>query len=180
MKKIIVMLLMAVAFSGNAEAQKGMMGVGINGGIGFDFAGYGVVPGVGVKFQYNITDIIRLEPSFSYYFLNANTPYGGLNSAGLVNAHIFFMNPRRLRPYFLAGIGYSSVKERENYYYNYLNYKYEETRGGFAFDAGLGLDCRLSHRISLQVEAVILKQTNYFHTFTGWILKPNIGVAFNF
>lgn len=176
MKKIIVMLLMAVAFCGSAEAQKGMMGVGVNGGIGLELeSGDAVRPGVGVKFQYNITNFIRLEPSFSYYFGNDE----GLDYAGLVNAHIFFMNPRRVRPYFLAGIGYSSTR-RWAHYYSMYSYGTRESSGGFAFDAGLGLDWRLSHRISLQIEAGALKQTGFEGFERGLSMKANIGVAFNF
>ena len=62
MKKLFIALLMIVTFCGNAMAQKGMHGIGVNGGMNYgeDVAAYGV----GVKYQYYISNYVRVETSF--------------------------------------------------------------------------------------------------------------------
>ena len=178
-KKIILVLLLAVVTSGSAWAQKGMMGVGINfaGNVGLDDGGIGL--GSALKFQYNISDYFRLEPSISGYALVDDGE--AFDGAALLNVHAFFISPRSLRPYAFAGVGYLGYLKKHNYYYG-SSYDEEDRKDGFGFDAGLGLDYRMSHHFSLQLEAGALMGTNGIaDEGTDCIgLKFNLGVCYNF
>ena len=152
------MIVVVLACSVQSYAQKGMQGVGVNFATNVVDA---FAPGVGVKYQYNISNYVRLEPSFSLYGLEDD----GFSMAGMLNVHLFFSSPRSLRPYFFAGAGY-------------VNFRYNggEDRGGVGADAGLGLDWRLSHKISLQLEAGVLAGSEDVQ-IGG---KFNLGVCYNF
>ena len=93
-KKVILTLLMAMAFSLNGVAQKGMNGIGINipvgTGDGFTWVG------IGVKYQYNISDYFRIEPSFEYSpvyskkdYLGVVDDYNYIKMNAFLNGHIF-------------------------------------------------------------------------------------------
>ena len=65
MKKLaflVITLIMGVttAFSQNAQEDKGI-GLNLNYAAETSF-------GLGAKFQYNLTDHVRIEPEFNYYF----------------------------------------------------------------------------------------------------------------
>ena len=114
MKKLFLVLLVAVVSSGSAWAQKGMMGVGANvamTAIPITEGGLGI--GGGVKFQYNISDYFRIEPSFTYY-ANVDENKTTAEMAGLVNLHAFLSSPRTLRPYIFVGGGYVRINGIEN------------------------------------------------------------------
>ncbi len=185
MKKLFLVLLVAVVSSGSAWAQKGMMGVGANvamTAIPITEGGLGI--GGGVKFQYNISDYFRIEPSFTYY-ANVDENKTTAEMAGLVNLHAFLSSPRTLRPYIFVGGGYVRINGIEKYYaiYNYnVGYdiidnvkKLKESR--FGVDAGIGLDYRVSHHFSLQAEAGIM---GAFGKNTDLIIKANIGACYTF
>ena len=194
MKKLILVLLLAVVTSGSAWAQKGMMGVGGNLAmtVGFDDGGIGI--GGAVKFQYNISDYFRIEPSVTYY-APLDEKNGTFDLAALANIHIFILSPRSVRPYVFAGVGYLGYKkDKENYWAvyndtydsqgNWTGYTTKEyssiehkTDNGFGIDGGLGLDCRLSHSLSLQVEAGVLWGFADDDCFGA---KANIGLCYNF
>lgn len=157
-KKIILVLLLAVVTSGSAWAQKGMKGIGIN--FAGNYSG-GVGIGGALKFQYNISDYFRLEPSLGGYALADDGD--AFSGAALLNVHAFFMSPRSLRPYAFAGVGYIGYGD--------------DREGGFGFDAGLGLDYRVSHHFSLQLEVGTLIGVED----DDWVgLKFNLGVCYNF
>ena len=137
MKKVLFVIVALFAFSMQGVAQKGMQGIGVNlaGNVCEEFA-----IGGGIKYQYNITDYLRLEPSFSFYAPGDES----FNMLGFVNLHIFFSSPRALRPYFFVGPGFMNYYEEYHYYG-----KHEETEGDFGADGGFGLDYRISHNFSL-------------------------------
>lgn len=172
MKKLLVMLLMAVAFCGSAEAQKGMQGVGAN------FAGNaveGIALGGGVKYQYNISNYLRIEPSFSYYAVREHEEEAdAFEGAILLNMHLFFSSPRVVRPYAFLGVGYVGFKDY--YYSRYDDYGYE-LKERFGVDGGLGLDWRMTHNLSLQVEGGVLLGINDDDAIGP---KINIGICYNF
>lgn len=189
MKKLFLVLLVAVVSSGSAWAQKGMMGVGANvamTAIPITEGGLGI--GGGVKFQYNISDYFRIEPSFTYY-ASADKDKATAEMAGLVNLHAFLSSPRTLRPYIFVGGGYVGINGIEKYYdiiysYSVAYYPYyyienvkklKESR--FGADAGIGLDYRVSHHFSLQAEAGIM---GAFGKNTDLIIKANIGACYTF
>lgn len=99
-KKFIVAACMAFIGLGITFAQEGRQAIGFNLNYGTEVENLGI----GVKYQYNITDELRIEPSFNYYFENDNRSMRDIN----VNAHyLFFMN-RGLRLYPLFGFTYTN------------------------------------------------------------------------
>lgn len=171
MKKLFVVLLMAVAFCGSAEAQKGMMGVGVNANGFISFDGDEVAPGLGVKFQYNLSDYFRIEPSFTYSFTS------GLNKVytmtALANMHFFFSAPKAFRPYFILGGGFGLFRRN----YKTYSFSYSDEEGLFVLNGGLGLDWRLSHNLSLQTE---FGSIYGFGEESSFGLRANIGLSYNF
>ena len=154
MKRFILLLVMIVAICGSAEAQKGMSGIGLNAALVNEL---GI--GVGVKYQYNVTNYVRIEPSFSFYNKDRlrNT---SLEMAGLLNTNIFFCSPRAFRPYIIAGIGY-----------------WKESQNHMGLTPGLGIDYRVTHDFSIQVEGGALlginaEKSNY--------VRLNLGACYNF
>ena len=80
MKKLIVFISMMFFLMGSAFAQKGIQAFGVHLGYGSEIES----ASIGVKYQYNITNNIRLEPSANYFFekkgidmfdFNANAHY---------------------------------------------------------------------------------------------------------
>lgn len=63
-------------------AQKGIKAIGGHLSYGTDIESVGF----GLKFQYNITDNIRLEPSMNYFFKNEGVEQYDINA----NAHYLF------------------------------------------------------------------------------------------
>lgn len=159
-----------MALSLQGFAQKGMQGVGVN-VAGNVHKGFGL--GASIKYQYNLSDYIRLEPSFSYYAIIAEKD--AFNMTGFANLHLFFSSPNALRPYFFAGAGFVSFKDFHHYYVdNYYYGKKSDDDSGLGLDIGLGLDFRMTHTISLQVEAGAM----YGAEKIGG--RFNIGLCYNF
>jgi len=189
MKKLILVLLLAVVTCGSAWAQKGMMGIGGNLAMTWGFHDGGIGIGGTAKFQYYISDYFRIEPSVTYCApLDKN--HGTLDLAALANIHIFMLSPRSVRPYFFAGAGYLGYGEDATWteyidtYDSQGNWDYytrerseHKTDNGFGIDGGLGLDCRLSHTLSLQVEVGVLFGVADDDA-NG--VKANIGLCYNF
>ena len=191
MKKVMMTLLLVAAFGVNSFAQKGMNGIGINvpAGVydGFKFLG------IGVKYQYNISNYFRIEPSFEYSPIYSKKDYKGMddydyvNMKAFLNGHLFLMSPRPVRPYVLLGAGFTQwgcapriVSGRK------------DTEECFAYNAGLGCDFRLSHRIGMQIEATAFssargngttakKYTEYNKDHYGkWCFLGRIGFTYTF
>lgn len=167
MKKVFLTLLFATAFCMSGFAQKGMNGFGLNVPVGF-YDGYSFF-GVGVKYQYNISDYFRIEPSFEYFPLYSKKKvegvdgYDHINLKAFLNGHIFLKSPSPARPYILVGAGFSmwSYNRIYSYYINdqtgnvvaYSNGGRSETSECFAYNVGVGYDIRLSHGLAMQIEA---------------------------
>ena len=166
MKKVLLVCFALLAFSMQGFAQKGMQGIGVNlaGNVcdGFAFGG-------GLKYQYNLSNYVRLEPSFSYYSADDDS----FDMAAFVNMHIFFSSPKAFRPYFFAGPGYVSFFENHGYY----GYEDKYSEGDLGVNAGLGLDFRVSHNFSLQLEAGAIMRVSNVDYFGA---KFNLGFCYNF
>lgn len=157
MKKIVLIsLLLMVSLVG--FAQKGRHALGV------DFTGknYEEAQSVllGVKYQYNISDYIRIEP-----FLQGKISGdgGGYEFITAVNAHAFFLSPRRFRPYAYLGLGYS-VASFDNGYD-------EPDESEIYFQTGLGIDWRFSYRWSWQLE---------LGANASWGVNVSTGITYNF
>ena len=162
MKKLFLIVFSLFTLITTGVAQKGMQGVGFNvgGNFGEDF-----VLGGGLKYQYNISNYIRLEPSFNFYVLHGQYD-SAFDLLGFLNFDVFFFAPRAFRPYFYAGPGFVSFSKHERF---------------FGANAGFGLDYRLSHKLSLQVEVGAVKGFDTDADFDDKLAgKVNIGLSYNF
>ncbi len=189
MKKLLFVLFVLVV-SENAFAQKGMMGVGGNVAMCWCFHDSGIGIGGTVKYQYYLSDYFRIEPSITY-FMPLDKKDGTFNLAPMVNIHAFILPPGSVRPYGFLGIGYLGYKRESEYTiyhdvydsdYNWTGYNESrwtenESDNGLGLDGGVGLDCRLTHSLSLQVEVGILLGIADDDT-NG--LKASIGLCYNF
>ena len=82
MKKLFILACMLVLFVCGAHAQQGKQAFGFHLGYGTEIESVGI----GVKYQYNILDALRLEPSVDYFFKNDGVDMFDFN----VNAHYLF------------------------------------------------------------------------------------------
>lgn len=167
-KKMFLTLLLAATCSLNVLAQKGMQGLGINIPVGvYDGLTY---LGIGAKYQYNLSDYLRIEPSVEYIPIYSKKTVGNAKDfdhpvfKAFMNGHVFILSPRPARPYFLAGAGfsiweYAKVSQNQSYSMTgqVVNTTYTsrtETSESFTYNIGFGYDFRLSHSIALQIEAM--------------------------
>lgn len=107
MKRYLFLALLVIATATSAFAQKGQSAVGINLGAapclesGASLTNFEI----GAKYQYGITDAIRLEADLSY----------GIKSKGMdvfeisANAHYLFNIGDKIKVYPLVGIGYGHI-----------------------------------------------------------------------
>jgi outer membrane protein X len=99
MKKFIVLFSMMFFIMGSAFAQKGIQAAGVHLSYGTEIESFGI----GLKYQYNITDNIRLEPSMNYFFENNGVDMFDINA----NAHYLFPMASNVRVYPLAGLTFA-------------------------------------------------------------------------
>ena len=99
MKKFIVLFSMMFFIMGNAFAQKGIQAAGVHLSYGTEIESFGI----GLKYQYNITDNIRLEPSMNYFFESNDIDQFDINA----NAHYLFPMASNVRVYPLAGLTFA-------------------------------------------------------------------------
>lgn len=101
MKKLFLILCVALVSVG-AFAQKGEQKVGLNLNYGTEISNVGL----GAKYQYGITDAIRLEGSFDYFFKKDGASLWDIN----VNAHYLFPFANKFAAYPLVGLTYANCK----------------------------------------------------------------------
>lgn len=94
--KYVILTILSTLLSLGALAQKGQQSVGAQLNYGTKTANYGV----GVKYQYNLTDNIRLEGTADQFFENNGCELWALSA----NAHYLFPLQERLKIYPLAGV----------------------------------------------------------------------------
>lgn len=102
MKKLFLVLCVALIGMGSAFAQKGEQRVGLNLNYGTEISNVGL----GAKYQYGITDAIRLEGSFDYFFKKDGASMWDIN----VNAHYLFPFAEKFAVYPLVGLTYANCK----------------------------------------------------------------------
>lgn len=185
MKKTLLLLLVAMSVSLSGFAQKGRQAVGVD-----------VIPacypnserqlsvGVGMKYQYNLTDYIRLVPSAKYVFPHDADKWGSDEYESLqlgMDMNVYLTPLSRVRSYFIAGIYYNHVIEYDK------NYDDKDYANIVTTNFGIGLDYRLSYNITLQAEImygfpILLKDRDSMLTDkeTNQSLSLGIGVAYNF
>lgn len=105
MKKMFIIALMAFfGMSVQAQSVKGDMAAGVNLAYGTKdgFSNFGI----GAKFQYNLSDAIRIEPSATYFLKKDYTKMWDVN----VNFHYLFNVAEKFTVYPLAGVSLVGVK----------------------------------------------------------------------
>lgn len=100
MKKLIVLAGALLLGIGSAFAQQGKQALGVNLSYGTEIESIGL----GAKYQYNITDQIRLEPSLDYFFKNDGLSMFDIN----LNAHYLVPVSSGVKIYPLAGFTYTN------------------------------------------------------------------------
>ena len=141
MKKTIFLCLMAMSFCLGGFAQKGRQAVGID--VPFRFNDYfnDHSFGIGLKYQYNINDYVRIEPIAQWYFVHEGID--NYKFIGAFNGNFFFNAPNRFRAYGIVGLGYSVYEEGDDV--NGGMYDAGIDCKGFYLQCGLGIDYRLNY-----------------------------------
>lgn len=156
---VAVMCLAATSTQVLAQ-EKGEMAVGAQFAFG---AGDGISNiGIGAKFQWNVINRLRLEPSFNYFFKKDYVSMWDLNA----NVHYLFPVGGKVNLYPLAGLSVLGATA------NVLGYSASATE--FGLNLGGGVDFDLSEKWVLNVEAKY-KISGEWSRFVGLV-----GVGYKF
>lgn len=149
MKKVFLTLLVAIVASTCAFAQQGASAAGINLGYGIGLnTGATDQFDLGVKYQYSVTDALRLEAAFTYGIgLKKNGYKNDIMTYG-INAHYLFNLSDSFKLYPIAGIGGGTVKAT----LEYGGYSVSASTTGFMYNVGLGGEVALGENVALDLE----------------------------
>lgn len=147
MRKLIITFICLISLCGSLWAQKGEKSLGVN-------VGYGSLEAfrIGATFTYNVTDQIRLAPSFDYY--SDDIDVWGFSFDG----HYLFSLANKLDFYPLLGLTYLNTGDN-----------------CFGGNIGMGLEYDLSSKFVVGIECkyqVISSDDD--------ILAAKIGLAYKF
>ena len=180
---------MCIALSGLCATaqQAGDMAVGLNLGVAplLESGANTTNFGIGAKFQYNVTNPIRLEADANYWFKS-----NGLDLFDVsVNLHYLFHCGEKFTLFPLVGIGYAHVNDVSNGGdYDYNNYYSEISRkdyddsdedgrpsaNRFLFNVGIGTEYAITTKISIGLEI----KYQYMKDFSR--LPITIGATYRF
>lgn len=155
MKKVFLVLLVAIVTSTCAFAQKGTSAAGINLGYGIglgDAKDYSTFD-LGLKYQYGLTDAFRLEALIDFG-MGLNKDFGNDVKAKNdvitygINIH-YIVNPASaLKFYPIVGIGGGTVKAKASS----GNVTVSASTSGFMYNLGAGCEYSLNEKIALGLE----------------------------
>lgn len=181
MKKSLLLLLVAMSVSLSGFAQKGRQAVGVDILPSWFFKTGSTALGGGIKYQYYLTDYIRLNPNINYarfwYQCSYFDEYSNyLNSLQIGTDLDVFLTPYyRFRPYIITGIYYQWMKDKSN------------SGKRPAINLGVGLDYRITYELSLQAELSynspvfeINESVYSAKVFHYRSIKLGIGLTYNF
>ncbi len=133
MKRILLVLCVALLSIGASAQDKGDMAVGANFSYGSDIGN----PAIGAKAQYYILDRFRAEAAANYWFKKDDVTYFDIN----VNVHYLFNLNTTSYIYPLIGV-------------SYLGYSSSvlSNGGNFGGNIGVGVQYNLSSRIGIGAE----------------------------
>lgn len=132
MKRFFIIALVAfIGMSVQAQSVKGDMAAGVNVAYGTKdgFSNFGI----GAKFQYNLSDAIRIEPSATYFFKKDYTKMWDAN----VNIHYLFNVAEKFTVYPLAGVSLVGVKAEVDHDFGVMDFG-EVSASETKFGANLG------------------------------------------
>ena len=135
MKKTFLAMC-ALLVSVGAFAQKGEQNVGAS----FKYKSVHKQLGLSVKYQYNVTDVIRLEASGSYY---PEKDIWAKTFDANFNGHYLFPVAEKITVYPLAGI-------------NYSRWKSDEWEGEIGLNLGGGVQYQLTNKFRVGAEVKYL------------------------
>jgi outer membrane protein X len=144
-KRTVWFAVMAAVLVINASAQeKGDMaaGGGLVLGTGSSFTNFGI----GAKFQYNVTDPLRLEGAFSYFLKKDYVTMWDLS----VNAHWLFRVSDKMTAYPLAGLGILNSGASFDAGYGYGSVS--SSTSNFGLNLGGGMDFKLTDKLCFNAE----------------------------
>ncbi len=159
MKKIFIALCLASCFCASAQ-EKGDMGVGLNLGVAPCLeSGAGLTNlGIGAKYQYNVSNPVRLEGAVNYWFKDKGWSVLDID----VNVHYLFNLSENFSLYPLVGLGYSNV-----------NYTYA-SENKMHINVGVGCQYNITEKISVDAEV----KYSYIGNFQR--LPIMVGVSYKF
>ena len=96
MKKLFVLMSMMFCIIGSAMAQKDIKAIGVHINYGTEIESFSL----GAKYQQNLTNEIRIEPSMNYHFEKGGVDLLDLN----LNLHYIVPMASNIRLYPLAGL----------------------------------------------------------------------------
>lgn len=158
MKKLVVLFSMMFFVMVGAFAQKGIQAAGVHLNYGTEIKSFGI----GVKYQYNFTDNVRLEPSLNYFFENDGVDQFDINA----NVHYLFPMASNVRAYPLVGLTFARWEA------SYFGDSADATRLGV--NAGGGIEFDIADKLMLNVEL----KYQFVSDFDQAIF--NVGVAYMF
>ncbi|MCM1220920.1 MAG: porin family protein [Lachnospiraceae bacterium] len=148
--------------------------------------------GIGAKFQYNVTNPIRLEANVDYWFKNKGVDVFDVTA----NVHYLFNIGTKMKVYPLVGIGYAHVSGGiSSNVEDWIDHIYDEYYGGnygvvdddddvptvdsssaskFLFNVGAGFQYDLSDKLALGAEI----KYQYIKDFSR--LPISVGVTYKF
>lgn len=159
MKKLIILTSMLLMVVCSVSAQQGKQAIGFQLGYGTEIESLGV----GVKYQYNILDALRLEPSVDYYFENDGLSMFDIN----LNAHYLLPIAKGARLYPVFGLTYTN--------WNWdLEDGYDLNKDKFGVNLGAGAEFDLSASWMMNFEVK-------YQLISDWDQGVfNIGFAYKF
>lgn len=143
-----------------ANAQRGDMAAGINLGVAPCVeSGSGTCNfGLGAKFQYNVTNPIRLEVDFDYWFSDNSVSMVDL----IANVHYQFRISNRFNMYPIVGIGWGNLHSGD----------WNSSR--FIFNVGVGAEYAITGNLTADFEF----KYQYVKDFQR--LPIQVGMAYHF
>ena len=158
MKKLFISLCVALMGLCASAQQKGDMAVGLNLGVAPCLeSGLSVTNvGIGAKFQYNVTDPIRLEADVDYWLKDKGMDLFDVT----VNAHYLFTVAERFKVYPLVGIGFGRAKIGADFDIDYHSLPYDNHIEGsvsasstkFLANIGIGAEYPVTDKLSIGAE----------------------------
>ncbi|MDY5320754.1 MAG: outer membrane beta-barrel protein [Prevotella sp.] len=168
MKKLFLAMCIALV-SLNASAQKGEQNIGAHVLYGTDVKNIGL----GAKYQYNVTDAIRLEAVGDYYLKKDGFSMFDIN----LNGHYLFPVSDKVTLYPLVGINYTSWKQDDVFglgdngsddYYEYESADNPSMSGSsIGLNIGGGVQYKLTNHIRIGAELKYQTITGYNSAIIG-------------
>ena len=185
MKKFFIFTCAALIGLCASAQEKGDMAVGVNLGVAPCLESGASVTnfGIGAKFQYNVTDPIRLEAALDYGFKSK-----GVDAMTLgVNAHYLFNVAEKFIVYPIVGLGYAhcgatasgipDMDEDDWMYGDIDDYDTKSESGSinrFYFNIGVGGQYDINDKLAVNLEL----KYQYIKDFNR--LPISVGVAYKF